>query len=292
MELLGAQILNGITLGSVYALIALGFTLLYTVLKVLQIAHGEVCVIIMYISWQIYVWTTNVWLSFAGGMLVVILASLLIERFGFRILRQRRSRFHEPVVFALAISLLLTELFTRLFNFGSPINFPDSIKAPGTIFRFGLAVIAEKDIYIVVAVIIVLIVFSLFLNRTKYGKALQAVAIDWRIANLLGIPVNRAASLCFAIAGLLAGVTGILLAAYLGYASPSLGGSLSFKGIAVMLFAGASSFVGAVVCGLGLGLIEVITVMFGGGIWRDAVAFAAIIFVLLFRPEGVFGSKY
>ncbi len=292
MELIAAQLVNGITLGSTYALVALGFTFVYSVLKILQLAHGELIVATMYIAWQVYEWTGNMVLGFAAGMIVVIILSLLIERFGFRHLRQRQSRFHEPIVLAIAIAMLLTELFAQLFNAGEPAPFPSSITSYGSAFNIGLTTFTEKDIYIIITALIVLLGFTFFLNSTKHGRALRAVAVDWKIATLLGIPVDRAARLCFIISGALAGVTGILLAAYLGSSYPSLGGSLSFKGIAIMLFAGAGSFIGAAIMGLTLGIIEVMTLQFIGGAWRNGVSFAAIIIVLMFRPQGVFGTKY
>lgn len=292
MELIAAQLVNGITLGSTYALVALGFTFVYSVLKLLQLAHGELIVATMYIAWQVYEWTGNMVLGFVAGMIIVIILSLLMERFGFRYLRQRQSRFHEPIVLAIAIAMLLTELFAQLFNSGEPAPFPSSITSYGAAFNIGLTTFTEKDIYIIITALIVLFGFTFFLNSTKHGRALRAVAVDWKIARLLGIPVERAAIMCFIISGALAGVTGILLEAYLGSSYPSLGGSLSFKGIAIMLFAGAGSFIGAGIMGVTLGIIEVMTLQFIGGAWRNGVAFAAIIIVLMFRPQGVFGTKY
>lgn len=293
MELVITQLVNGIMLGAIYSLVALGFTVLYAVLKVLQLAYGEVVVFSMYIAWQVFLWTDN---NLAAGICAAIVAavilSLLMERFAFRFVRRRGSRHHEPFVLAVGFALLLSELVSKLFKGGQSVGFAQALRGGGGVIHMGDVALYQSQVYSLIAVVAVLLAFLFFMNRTKQGTALRAVAVDWRIARLLGIAVDKVAAITWAISGLLAGIIGILFALTLGAVSPALGSTLSFKGLAIILVAGLGSFSGAVVCGLGLGIVEVMAQTYVGGSWRDAIAFGLIFVVILIKPRGVFGSQY
>lgn len=292
MDLFSAQLINGIMLGAIYGLVALGFTLLYSVVKVLQLAYGEVIMLSMYAAWQTFIWTNNnVFLGILAAIVVATGLSLLMERFAYRYLRRRESRHHEPFVLAIGFALLFSELASKLFRGGQSVGFSEVLRGGGGTIYIGSLAVYWSQVYSLLAMMALLGAFTFFLSRTKQGMSLRAVAVDWRIARMLGIQVDKAAAISWAVTGLLAGIIAMLFAFTLGAVSPALGSGLSFKGLAIILVAGLGSFPGAVVCGLALGVVEVMAQTYLGGSWRDAIAFGLIVAVILIRPKGVFGSQ-
>jgi branched-chain amino acid transport system permease protein len=290
MEIFIAQLLGGLITGSIYTLAAVSITFLMLVAGFIQFAHGEIIAISMYVAWLTLEMTgDNLALAIPAAISAATLLGIVLEPITRR-LRQRRS-FIECLILTVAFGMILTEVMSHSFYHGMPVRFPSAMKGGGATFRLGLIAISLSSLYVLIGCFLILLGFTYFLYRTKRGKALRAIAQDINIARVLGIPVNRATLLSFAITGFMAGVTAVLLAMTLGFASPGLGGVLSFKALAVMLFAGLGNFKGAVICGLVLGMVESLTTGYFMGAWTDAIAMGIIMFTIMMRPAGLFGTR-
>lgn len=290
MEIFFAQLIGGLITGSIYVLSAIAVTFLMLVAGFIQFGYGEVVVISMYIAWLVLERTgDNLALGIPVAVGAAILLNTCIEPMTRR-LRERRA-YIECLILTVAFGLILTEIMSHFFYHGMPVRFPASLRGGGVVFRLGLITVSSGSLYVFIGCILVLLTFTYFLYRTKRGKAMRAIAQDSATARLLGLPVNRATILSFAITGFLAGVTAVLFAMTLGFASPPLGGILSFRALAVMLFAGLGNLKGAVVCGLVLGVVESMTTGYFVGAWTDAIAMGIIMVTIMAKPSGLFGTK-
>jgi branched-chain amino acid transport system permease protein len=290
MEIFIAQIVGGLMTGSIYALAAVSVTFLLLVAGFIEFAHGEVVVLAMYFAWLVLSLTgESLFLGIFAALIVATLLTIVLEPLTRR-LRQRNAAI-ECLILTVAFGLILTEIMSHTFHHGMPVRFPSALRSGAIGFQIGLIRVSAANIYVVISCILVLLIFRWFLYKTKQGKAMRAIAQDLETSRVLGLPLSRATFLSFAITGFLAGVTAILFAMALGFASAPLGGVLSFKVLAVMLFAGLGNFVGAVVCGLLLGVIESLTTGYFVGAWTDAISMGIVMFTIMIRPDGLFGSK-
>jgi len=276
--------------GSIYVLAAVSVTFLLLVAGFIEFAHGEVVVLAMYCTWLVLSLAgENLFLGLAASLAAATLLTILLEPLTRRLRHARAAT--ECLIMTVAFGMILTEVMSHSFYHGMPVRFPEVMRGGGLDLAMGVIHISAANIYVVAGCIAVLLLFRWFLYRTRQGRAMRAVAINLDTARMLGLPVARATLLSFTITGLLAGVTAILLAMALGFTSPPLGGVLSFKVLAVMLFAGMGNFLGAVVCGLLLGIIESLITGYFVGAWTDAIAMGIVMFTIMIRPDGLFGSK-
>lgn len=290
MEAFLAYLEAGIVSGAIYSLIGIGMNLLLVVSNVILFAYGEIVVISMYMCWLTLKYTGSYVLAFTMPLFTAVVLSLLVEPL-LRRLRERRLR-TETLVITIAVGLVLTEIMAGFLNRGLPIAFPASTVGGGWEINYGLIRITGADTYVVIAAVTLMGSLLLFLFRTKHGKGLRAIAHNIEAARLLGIPLRKEVSLSFFIAGLLAGVTAILLIITIGVATPELGELVTFKGMAVMMLGGMGSLKGAVVGGLLLGIIECMVRGYFLGDWVDAIAMGCIMVVIICRPGGLFGESH
>lgn len=288
MELFLQQLVNGVMLGSVYWIAALGLTLLYAVLKIIQLAHGQVIMYAAYFAWLfLRLMNGNLGLALGATVVATVILCLMIERVGFRPMRDRAAGELETFVIAIGFGLLLTELCVKFFVSGQPIGIPQ-LAGRQTVVNLGPAVVYSGQLIALGSGVTIMGALALFLYKTKLGSGLRAMAENMQAARLLGVNVNRMAALSFALAGTLAAVAGILLGMIVGYIKPDVGGTIGFKALAIVLFAGPGNVYGAAAGALLLGLLEVIGVAYVSSSFRDLFAFALIIVVLLVRPQGLF----
>ena len=177
-------------------------------------------------------------------------------------------------------------------NLGQPIPFPPSLQMEGISLMFGFTLIRLGEVVTLVASIVMVFAFLYFLNRTKRGRMLRAVAQDTEVARILGISVPKTAVFSFALAGLMGGITAILFAMSTGTASPDLGDSLSIKALAVLFLASIGNLRGGLICALILGVVESLAMAYLPGDWTNAIAFSVVVVILLFKPEGLFGEQH
>jgi branched-chain amino acid transport system permease protein len=293
------HVINGLAAGTIYALVALGYTMVYGVLKLINFAHGDVMMVGVYIAYatakqlgrESQSSLLGVMLIFLVAMAACALIGFLIERFAYRPLREKPRL--TALITAIGISFALSYGFQLDVGFlpgAAPRAFPEIIKPVEWL------VIGDRDVVLWNwQVISVLIAVSLMMTlqflvfRTKFGRAMRAVSFDHRTAALMGIPVDRIIALTFMLGSALAAGAGILYAIKDTAVQPLMGLYVGLKAFVAAVIGGIGHVPGAVVGGLLLGLVEEFVVGYTASTWRDAVAFGFLIIVLLVRPEGLFG---
>ena len=292
--------INGISLGAIYALIALGYTMVYGILQFINFAHGEVFMLGAYTGYYLgnalganeeakrpfYLVVFIFFVVLVGTMIVTATIGFLVERLAYRPLRK-----------APKINVLITSVgVSLLFQFGAQMIFGPNPKPFPTLidlnhaFKIGSVQIDAIQLVVVLVTFSLMLALEFFLYRTKAGKALRAVAQNPDAAPLLGIPVNLVISLTFIIGSALAGAGGILVGLSYPKIEPLMGLMPGLKAFVAAVVGGIGNIRGAVVGALIMGLSEQYIVSYGYPTFRDAIAFAFLVIILIFRPKGLFGK--
>ena len=282
------HLINGLSLGSIYAIIALGYTMVYGIAKMLNFAHGDIIMVGAYIAFcGLQYWGVPPVLAILLAMLFCTLLGVTIEGFTYRPLRQATSL--AVLITAIGMSYLLQN--TALLIWGAnPKVFP-SLFAIDTIRLFdGQLVIKPETLITIAANIIIMIALTLFISRTKTGKAMRCVSEDRGAAELMGINVNRTISVTFAIGSALAAIAGLLLCSSYPQLMPTTGSMPGIKAFTAAVFGGIGSIPGAMLGGVLLGVIEIFGKAYISTELGDAIVFAVLIIVLLVRPTGLLGK--
>ncbi|AZK59631.1 branched-chain amino acid ABC transporter permease [Candidatus Desulforudis audaxviator] len=279
------QLLNGITLGSVYALIALGYTMVYGIIKLINFAHGDVYMIGAFVGLTAVVLGANIWFALCAAMLACLIVAVSIERVAYRPLRG--STRLAPLISSIGVSIFIQTLMT-LIKGPQPVGFPQVVK--NTIHTVGPLHISTVQIVILVVATCLMIILQLVIRRTKMGKAMRATSEDLHTAGLMGINVNAVISFTFALGAVMAAAGGVLVGMYFNSIFPLMGVMAGLKAFCAAVVGGIGSVPGAVLGGLFLGVAEVLGVAAGFGSYRDAIAFGLLILVLLIRPSGLLGQ--
>ena len=281
-------LINGISIGSVYAIIALGYTMVYGIAKMLNFAHGDVIMIGAYISFCV----TNylglpAWVSILAAMLVCTLLGILIEGLAYKPLRGTPSL--AVLITAIGVSYFLQNVAQLIWG-SAPKNFTSIVTfEPFTLFDGGLVITGEV-IYTIAASVLVMIGLHLFTTKTKMGKSMRAVSEDRDAAQLMGINVNRTISTTFAIGSALAAVAGVLLCSTVPTLAPTTGSMPGIRAFTAAVFGGIGSIPGAMLGGVLLGVIETFAKAFISSQFSDAIVFGVLILVLLVKPTGLLGK--
>ena len=304
MDILLQQIINGLVLGSMYALIALGYTMVYGIIQLINFAHGEVLMIGALTSWAC-IGMMQSSMPWAPGWLILLLATIIacivaaalnftIEKVAYRPLRNA-SRL-APLITALGMSILLQTLAMIIFK---PNYKPYPTLLPSTPFELGGAVITSTQILILGVTAISLAILSWLVGYTNLGRAMRATAENPRVAALMGVKPDMVISATFIIGAILAAIAGIMYASNYGTAQHTMGFLPGLKAFTAAVFGGIGNLAGAVVGGILLGLIEAIgsgyigTITGGvlGSNYADIFAFIVLIIILTLRPSGLFGER-
>lgn len=290
METFLAQFINGLAVGSMYALIVTGFNLLLLVSGVVQYAYAHVIVIGMYTAWvTMKITGNNLFFAIPAAILSGILLSILTEPL-FRPLVKKGAA-NQTFVMSIGIAMILTHVMAKHLHHGLPITFPANLSDHTAAIRLGIAAISTGQVYTFFGTIVAVTAFMVLLYRTMTGRALRAMAQSPFVARLIGIPTVKMGIASYGIAGCLGGVTAVFLAMALGTAYPALGDSLGIKIIATALFAGLGNLKGGLICGLILGVAESLTIGYLPGHWSNAMAFGMIMVTVMFKPNGLFGAR-
>ncbi|MBM7693365.1 branched-chain amino acid transport system permease protein [Peribacillus deserti] len=310
-------LIDGLTLGTVYAVIALGYTMVYGILELINFAHGEIFMTGAFIGTAMLIVLTGIgWVSALPAIVMLITVLLLtalltgllgmgIERVAYRPLRNAPKLI--PLITAIGISFLLQDLvrFIAELKKGNyivtgPSLFTSQIKINSSAISsvFNDASIKSSFIIVLVSAIIMMVVLDFFVNKTKWGMAMRAVAQDRETASLMSVNVNKVISLTFFIGSALGGATGVLFAVQYGTIDPYIGFILGLKAFTAAVLGGIGNIRGAMLGGLLLGVMEMfasanLTLMTGGVFgaeYKDVFAFAILIIVLIFKPEGLLGK--
>ena len=284
-----SNLISGIRLGSIYAIIALGYTMVYGIAKMLNFAHGDVIMIGAYSAF-VALYRANLPLPIALIISIIIctLLGVMIERLAYKPLRQASSL--AVLITAIGVSYFLQNL--ALLIWGSAAKIFPTILDYGSINLFNDQLKLSYQMLITITVcIVIMILLNLFIKKTKIGKAMRACSEDKEAAALMGINVDNIISLTFAIGSGLAAIAAILLCAAYPTVTPTLGSMPGIKAFTAAVIGGIGSIPGALLGGLLLGVIEIIVKAYGLSELTDAIAFGVLILVLLFKPTGLLGKK-
>ena len=284
-----SHLMNGLSLGSVYAIIALGYTMVYGIAKMLNFAHGDVIMIGAYISFcAIHYWNLPPAVAMVVAMLVCTVLGIMIERLAYKPLRKATSL--AVLITAIGMSYLLQNAALLIWGSNTK-SFPSMIDVPALSLFDGQLIIKGESIVTIVVCIIIMIALTLFTSRTKMGKAMRVVSEDKGAAELMGINVNQTISITFAIGSALAAVAGVLLCTAYPALTPTTGSMPGIKAFTAAVFGGIGSIPGAMVGGILLGVIEILGKAYISMELGDAFVFAVLIIVLLVKPTGLMGKK-
>ena len=283
-----SNLVNGISLGSIYAIIALGYTMVYGIAKMLNFAHGDVIMVGAYIVFcATQYWNLPPVVSVIVAMLVCTLLGITIEKLAYKPLRQATSL--AVLITAIGMSYLLQN--TALLIWGAnPKVFPSLLNLNTIILFDGQLAIKPETLITIAANIIIMTALTLFIAKTKTGKAMRCVSEDRGAAELMGINVNRTISLTFAIGSALAAIAGVLLCSSYPILQPTTGSMPGIKAFTAAVFGGIGSIPGAMLGGILLGIIEIFGKAYISTELGDAIVFAVLIIVLLFKPAGLLGT--
>ena len=284
------QLFNGLQLGSIYALVALGYTMVYGIAKLINFAHGDIIMVggyTVFLAIQLPLFKAGLplWLAIIPAILVCTILGVVIERVAYKPLRNS-SRI-SLLITTIGVSLFLQNFFVKIFTSSAK---PIPVIFPQFSINFGGVHLSFDTIITIVTTIVLTYVLSLFVNKTKHGKAMLAVSEDYGAAELVGINVNQVMTLTFAIGSALAGVASVLYVASYPQIQPFMGSMLGIKAFTAAVLGGIGSIPGAVVGGLILGIIEVLTRAYLSSAYADAIVFVVLIVVLLVQPNGLFGK--
>ncbi|MFJ8460045.1 branched-chain amino acid ABC transporter permease [Lysinibacillus xylanilyticus] len=281
------QLVNGISLGSIYALIALGYTMVYGIIKLINFAHGDVFMIGSFIGfYAIAKWELGFFLALLLAMAVCAIFGVLIERIAYK--RLRNATRIAALITAIGVSLLI-EYTTIFFRGAQPAAYPEVIKNK-SFDVFGVQ-ISSTSILILTVAIVLMILLQFIVHKTKIGKAMRAVSHDADAARLMGINVDNTISATFAIGSALAGAAGVIFGIYYTKIDPLMGVIPGVKAFIAAVLGGIGIIPGAMVGGMLLGVVESLVSALGFSLWRDAAAFVILILILIFRPSGIFGKN-
>ena len=288
MTLFLSYLINGISLGSIYAIIALGYTMVYGIAKMLNFAHGDVIMIGAYISFCAtqYMGLPAV-VSVVMAMAVCTALGIVIEGLAYKPLRQAPSL--AVLITAIGVSYLLQNIALLIWG-STPKSFASVVSLPSLVLMDGELLISGVTIVTVLANIIIMIALTQFTGRTKIGKAMRAVSEDKGAAELMGINVNQTISMTFAIGSALAAIAGVLLCSAYPTLQPTTGSMPGIKAFTAAVFGGIGSIPGAMVGGLLLGIIDVLGKAYVSTELGDAFVFTVLIVVLLVKPTGLLGK--
>lgn len=287
MEFL-SYLISGISLGSVYAIIALGYTMVYGIAKMLNFAHGDIIMIGGYVSFvAVSSLGLNPWIDMVIAMAVCTLLGVLIERFAYKPLRQATSL--AVLITAIGVSYLLQNAALLIWGANPKVYTPI---ISGTLNLFGGKLsVSYISLLTVAACIIIMIALTVFTSKSKLGKAMRACSEDKGAALLMGINVNRTISLTFAIGSALAAIAGVLLCSSYPTLMPTTGSMPGIKAFTAAVFGGIGSIPGAFIGGILLGVIEALAKAYISTQLSNSIVFAVLIIVLLVRPVGLLGKK-
>jgi branched-chain amino acid transport system permease protein len=293
------QFINAVTIGAIYALIALGYTMVYGIIELINFAHGEIFMCGSFVSWWLL--TTLgfsgaitdplllvgvLLLAFAVSMVVMGIVGVVIERLAYR--RLRNAPRLAPLITAIGVSFILQNIvFVVVSN--SIVTTPQII--PNTVLTFGLFSISLINLFVIILAVGLMATLQLFIGRTRLGRAMRSTAIDRDAAQLMGVDINTTIALTFFIGSALAGAAGVVQGLYFGITVFNIGFQAGLKAFTAAVLGGIGNTTGAALGGFVIGFLEVISSVWGQGRWSEAVVFGVLVLVLVFRPTGILGQQ-
>ena len=278
------HLINGLHVGSIYALVALGYSMVYGIVKLINFAHGDIIMVGAYISWLVMSsMDMPVWVAIVCAVIGCMLLGITIEKVAYKPLRG--SARISLLITAIGVSLLLENVAQLIFT-STPKTYKNFLSGG---IAFGDRTISYTTIATIAVSAVLMIALTLFVNRTRMGKAMRAVSEDTDAAKLMGINVDNTISVTFAIGSALAAVAAVLYCCSYTKVSPTMGSTLGLKAFVAAVLGGIGSIPGAVVGGLVIGIAESLTKGYISSSLADAIVFGILIVTLLIKPAGIFG---
>ena len=283
------QTVNGLSLGSVYALIAVGYSLVYSILLFSNFAHGGFLVIGGYICYYaLRSLNAGIWLAGAAALVGAGLSAVVVEKLAYKPIRERTSVTLYMLIASMGMSIVIENIF--VVTIGGRFRALPPVIPTQSVDILGVATVSAADLLSLATAVVFLVALQLFLSRTKWGLAIRAASYNLRVAGLMGVNVGRLISIVFFVAGLLAAVGGIFLSVkYTLY--PQLGSMITTKAFVGAVIGGLGSLPGAVIGSLILGLAEMLAAGYISSQFRDLIVFGLLIVTLIVRPAGLFGKS-
>lgn len=283
------QLVNGFSLGSIYALIALGYTMVYGIIKLINFAHCDVYMVGAYVGY--FCMTTlqlPLWYALIIAMLVCMLLGMSIERIAYKPLRGAPRI--AALITAIGVSLLLE--YGMMFFVGAGVrSYPPMTGFMTKSFDLNGIVVSAQQVIIIGVTVVLMTVLQIIVKYTKAGKSMRAVSTDSDAAELMGVNVNRTVSFTFAIGSALAGAAGVMVGVYYNSINPLMGMLPGLKAFIAAVFGGIGILPGAMLGGYFIGMVEVLVAGYVNSTYRDAVVFFILILILIFKPAGLLGKK-
>ena len=295
MEVLIAQIFNGLSIGSIYVLLVTGFNLLVLVAMIIHFSFPVVVVFSMYAVWVVLDFTGgSILLGVLAGLLSAVLINIATAPIFQRIMKKRGfADINTTMVISMGIGMVITDILSHSVNQGFPIAFPDALTGADRepLVSAGLISISYGQVLALAVGVAAVLGLLAMLYKTRAGRAFRAIAEDYDGARLAGIPILKTGLQSYALTGILGGGTAVLMAVLLGSASPGLGDQLGHKVLAISIIAGLGNLRGGLLVGLLLGVLEAIIQGYWAGSWSNALAFGIMLAAILAKPRGLFGSR-
>ena len=293
MEQFVQQVINGVSLGAIYALIALGYTMVYGILRLINFAHGDVYMVGAFAGYYCFHWfygganygLAGLLAALAFAMAVCGLLGYVIERFAYS--RLRKAARLNALITAIGISLLLENLGQLIFG-ADPKDFPAFVER--TTITVGIVTISNIQLIVLITTVVLTLGLQYIVHRTKMGTAMRAVSFSHDAAGLMGINIGRVISFTFVLGSMLAAAAGILVGLYNPKIEPLMGIMPGLKAFVAAVLGGIGNIPGAILGGLIMGVAETFTVGYLSSTYRDAITFVILVAVLLFRPTGLLGT--
>jgi len=281
------QIINALSLGSIYALLALGYSMVYGIINLINFAHGDIYMLGAFFAYYVInAWHFNFITALLSAMIVGAVSGVVIEYFAYRPLR--KSPRIAVLITAIGVSFLL-ENGMSYFVGSNARSFPQVIEQVN--YVFGGVQISNIQILILVTALILMVSLQLIIKKTKMGRAMRAVSVDPAAAELVGVNVNHTISFTFALGSALAGAAGVLIGMYYNQIDPLMGMTPGIKAFVAAVLGGIGSVPGASLGGFLIGILETFFQSIGLSAYKDAVVYLVLIVILLFLPAGIFGKN-
>lgn len=283
------QIVNGITLGSLYSLMAIGYAMVFSLLQLINFAHGQIFMMGSFFGLYLLNYTDlNPIVAFILALIITGILGILVEKTAVAHLRKRKASKVSSLISTLGVGTFLQNF--ALIVFGSSIK---TFEAPFPIINYEIfgVIISSIEIVILLLSIILVIILNIFIYKTKYGVALRSCAQDIDTTQLMGVNANNMIALTFSIGSILAAAAGILVGIYYNSVEPSMGAIVGLKGFIASVLGGVGMISGGMLGGFILGVLENLGTAIFTAQYRDIISFTVLIIVLLIRPEGILGKK-
>ncbi|GHU63785.1 branched-chain amino acid ABC transporter permease [Clostridia bacterium] len=286
MEYLLTQIVNGLAIGSIYALLSVGYSIIYSILNLINFAHGDLCMVGVFVCAAVLGVTGNVFLAVVAACVIGAVFGLLVEKFAYRPVRKASRA--APFVSAVGVAMVMRGIAQVVWG-SSMQSFPQII--PFKMHEIGNVSISGLSVNIFLIAAVIMVVVSLFVQKTRTGLSIRCVSQNVYASDLMGIPVNRVISIVYTI-GAAVGVLGMVFyATYYQSIFIAMGFGATVKAFTASLLGGLGNLYGAFVGGIILGLVEALGAGFISSGYRDAIAYGVLILVLIIKPSGIFGTK-